>query len=425
MWLNKFFTEGKHRNMLFLKSICIGILIWCSFYIFTPVNVINPLSSEAIWFILLNYITLILGYFLTDLLFKKKTHSNTISKKSEEFIYVVIGLLLFSFVTRYIDLFFIREVSFFNSISTNKYNLAQEDKFSITLGLLSVFRFLYFVPYLLYVVEKRSNKILFFLCLLLFLIPIIEGILRGSRRLIFEPIGILITIICIYNFSKLLTKKTILITVLGVVFAVFISNFILKERIQQNQKKEFLEKIYIAPYNDLLPLKLETKEFLIQNKNFWIGNFTFTLLHASQYILHGVYEFDHLQKTAPFKRKGMYNGFIVVKLLNKLNLTNIPLESLTNPTRRVTYITFFGGLYLDFGWFSLFAMLFLGAIQKFLFHYCRLNHYLKPLLIAIVFSNVFLLVFNFLRAGMFVFIFIYLLTLFLFSFTKKKLRKKI
>ena len=102
---------------------------------------------------------------------------------------------------------------------------------------------------------------------MLFLIPIIEGTLRGSRRLIFEPIGILITIICIYNFSKLLTKKTILITVLGVVFAVFISNFILKERIQQNQKKEFLEKIYIAPYNDLLPLKLETKEFLIQNKN--------------------------------------------------------------------------------------------------------------------------------------------------------------
>ena len=116
MWLNKFFTEGKHRNMLFLKSICIGILIWCSFYIFTPVNVINPLSSEAIWFILLNYITLILGYFLTDLLFKKKTHSNTISKKSEEFIYVVIGLLLFSFVTRYIDLFFIREVSFFYKV---------------------------------------------------------------------------------------------------------------------------------------------------------------------------------------------------------------------------------------------------------------------------------------------------------------------
>ena len=425
MWLIKLFNEGKQNNMLFLKSLCIGILIWCFFYILTPVNVINPLSSKAIWFILLNYIALILGYFSTDFLFKKKTYSKGISKKPDGFMYVVIALLLFSFVIRYIDLFFIREVSFFNSISTNKYNLTQEDKFSITFGLLSVFRFLYFVPYLFYVVEKRSNKKIFFLCLLLFLIPIIEGALRGSRRLIFEPIGILITIICIYNFSTLLTKKTVLITVSGVIFAVFISNFILKERIQENQEKEFLEKIYTAPYNDLLPLKLETKESLTQNKNPWIGKTSFILLHAGQYILHGVYEFDHLQKTAPFKRKGMYNGFIVVKLLNKLNITNIPLDSLTNPTGRVTYITFFGGLFLDFGWFSLFVMLFFGAIQKFIFHYSRLNHYLKPLLIPIVFSNVFLLVFNFLRAGMFVSIFIYLLTIFLFYFTKKSLQKNI
>lgn len=425
MWLNQFFTKEKYKDFLFLKSLFIGVLIWLSFYMLTPVNVINPLSSEVTWFILLNYLALILGYFLTNVLFKRKKLFINLQNKSERFIYVIITIACLSSIIRYIDLFFLREVSFFNSISTNKYNLAQEDKFSITLGLLSVFRFLYFVPYLFYVVEKRNNKKLLFLCLLLFLIPIIEGALRGSRRLIFEPIGILITIICIYNFSKLFSKKTILITILGTIFTVFISNFILKERIQENQEKAFLEKIYTAPYNDLLPLKSETKEFLTQNKNPWIGKATFTLLHTGQYILHGVYEFDHLQKTVPFKRKGMYNGFIVVKLLNKLNLTNIPLDSLTNPTKRVTYITFFGGLYLDFGWFSLIVMFFLGGIQKVIFHCSNSNNYFKPLLIVVVFSNVFLLVFNFLRAEMFVFIFIYLLTLFLFYLTKKKLQHKI
>lgn len=422
MWLRSFFTE---ENVLFLKSLCIGILIWYSFYILIPVNIINPLSSKVIWFILLNYITLVLGFFLTNYIFKKRTYFKNLQNKSEGFIYVVITLVYFSCVIRYVDLFFMRDVSFFNSISTNKYNVAKEDNFSITLGLLGVFRFLYFVPYLFYVVEKRRNKILFVLCFLLFLIPIIEGSLRGSRRLIFEPIGIFVTIICVYNFSKLFTRKTILIAIISVIFGVFISNLILKERAQENEQKKFLEKIYTAPYNDLLPLKSNTKEFLIKNKNPWIVNTTFTLVHVGQYIVHGVYEFDYLQKNNPIKRKGMYNGFIVIKLLNKLNLTKIELEPLMNPTKRVTYITSFGGLYLDFGWFSLIIMLLLGGIQKVIFHYSNSNHIFKPLLIIVVFSNIFLLIFNFFRAGMFVFMFIYLLAVTFFYLSKKKLHKNI
>lgn len=213
-------------------------------------------------------------------------------------------------------------------------------------------------------------------------------------------------------------------TIVVSIFSVFISNFILKERIHESRNKEFLEKIYVAPYNDLLPLKSETQEFLLQNNSSWIGKATFTLVHIGQYMLHGVYEFDYLYKLNPVKRKGMYNGFIIVKLLNKLNLSNISLDFLTNPTKRVTYITFFGGLYLDFGWFSLIIMLFFGAFQKVIFQYSYHIRYLKPLLIVLVFSNAFLLVFNFLRAGLIVFFLIYLMFLFLF-YNRKKLLKYI
>ena len=424
MSLNKEFIKTKNNDMLFLKSLCVGVFIWIFFYTLTPVVAVNSISKDIIWFILSNYIALILGYYLTNNILKKKTYVNFNSKNLEGFVNVIFILILFSSVVRFIDLFFIREVSFFNSISSNKYNLAQEDKFSITLGILSFFRLLYFVPYLFYVVEKKKKKKLLVLFLLLFLIPITEGLLRGSRRLIFEPIGILITIICVYNFSKLFSKKIILMTIVVSVFIVFISNFILKERIHESRDKEFLEKIYVAPYNDLLPLKLETQEYLLQNKSSWIGKTTFTLVHIGQYMLHGVYEFDYLYKLDPVKRKGMYNGFIVVKLLNKLHLSNISLDFLTNPTKRVTYITFFGGLYLDFGWFSLIIMLFFGAFQKVIFQYSCHFRYLKPLVIALVFSNAFLLVFNFLRSGLIVFVLIYLMTLFLF-YNRKKLLKYI
>jgi len=152
MSLNKEFIKTKNNDMLFLKSLCVGVFIWIFFYTLTPVVAVNSISKDIIWFILSNYIALILGYYLTNNILKKKTYVNFNSKNLEGFVNVIFILILFSSVVRVIDLFFIREVSFFNSISSNKYNLAQEDKFSITLGILSFFRLLYFVPYLFYVV---------------------------------------------------------------------------------------------------------------------------------------------------------------------------------------------------------------------------------------------------------------------------------
>jgi hypothetical protein len=97
-----------------------------------------------------------------------------------------------------------------------------------------------------------------------------------------------------------------------------------------------------------------------------------------------------------------------VKLLNKFEILNIPLESLMNPTGRVTYITFFGGQFLDFGWFSLIVMFLYGCIQNRFFVISLKTFYFKPLLIIFVFTNIFLLTFNFMRAQMLVVILSYL-----------------
>jgi hypothetical protein len=159
-----------------------------------------------------------------------------------------------------------------------------------------------------------------------------------------------------------------------------------------------LEKIYNSPYNDFLPLKDETKQFIVKNKGNLIGKASFNSAHFGQHIVHGVYEFDKAIKEEAEKKMGMYNGFILVKFLNKLGLTNIPLELLMNPTGRVTYITFFGGQFLDFGWYSLIIMFFYGGIQNYFFVKGSTFNYLKPFVIIFIFSNVFLLTFNFMRA---------------------------
>jgi oligosaccharide repeat unit polymerase len=400
MHLNNFFLKQKFKGILFLKSLLIGFLIWVSCYIFTPFNVVNPLSSEVIWFITLNYLSLIFGYFFVDIFFNRNKNivgiQNTYLLNNS--LYLLIFLIYFSSIIRYFDLFFVRDISFFNSISTNKYNVAQDANFSLVLGVLAIFRFLYFVPYLFYLIEKRNKRKLLMICVLLFLVPVIEGYLRGSRRLFFESIGVFITITCVYNMSKVFSKKIILIGVFSLILSVLFSNFVLKERIKENNEMFFLEKIYNSPYNDFLPLKDETKQFIVKNKGNLIGKASFNSAHFGQHIVHGVYEFDKAIKEEAEKKMGMYNGFILVKFLNKLGLTNIPLELLMNPTGRVTYITFFGGQFLDFGWYSLIIMFFYGGIQNYFFVKGSTFNYLKPFVIIFIFSNVFLLTFNFMRA---------------------------
>jgi hypothetical protein len=423
MQLNNFFLKVKFKEILFLKSLLIGVLIWVTCYIFTPFNLVNPLSSEVIWFIILNYLALIFGYFFVDIFFnqnKEVVGAQNTHLLNNSF-YLLIFLVYFSSIIRYFDLFFVRDISFFNSISTNKYNVAQDANFSLVLGILGIFRFLYFVPYLFYIIEKRNKKKLLIICVLLFLVPVIEGYLRGSRRLFFESIGVFITITCVYNFSKMFSKKIILIVVFSMILSILFSNFVLKERVKVNKEIPFLEKIYNSAYNDLLPLKPETKQFLVENKDNFMGKASFSIAHFGQHILHGVYEFDNAIKEKAEKKMGMYNGFILVKFLNKLGLTNIPLDSLMNPTGRVTYITFFGGQFLDFGWYSLIIMFFYGGIQNYFFAKGSKLNYLKPIVIIFIFSNVFLLTFNFLRAQMLLVIMSYLFILTIF-YSSNKLR---
>ena len=410
MRLDNFFLNERYTGVLFLKSLLIGVVIWSSCYIITPVNTVNPLSSEVVLFILLNYLALISGYFFINTIFKKEQCINKIFKvrDSSNLLYIYIILVCFSIVIRYFDLFFVREVSFFNSISTNKFNVSKESSFSLILGLLSIFRLFYFVPYLFYLVEKINKKNLLFICLFLFLVPIIEGYLRGSRRLVFESIGILVSITCIYNFSVFFSKKLILIVISGLILFTLFSNLVLKDRVKENEREVFLKETYKAPYNDLLPLNQKAKKYIDRNSDNWMGKTYFNAVHFGQYITHGVYEFDYLLKKETERKWGLYNGFILVKLLNKLKFLNIPLESLMNPTGRVTYITFFGGQFLDFGWFSLIVMFLYGGIQNRFFVVSLKTIYFKPLVIIFVFTNIFLLTFNFMRAQMLVFILSYL-----------------
>ena len=88
---------------------------------------------------------------------------------------------------------------------------------------------------------------------------------------------------------------------------------------------------------------------------------------------------------------GAYTFSPFGKLFNKENVNPSP--------REYVYVTAFGGLYLDFGWFSLIIMLFFGAFQKLVFQKAINSVIWRPVLSYLLIINVFLPVFNYVRGA--------------------------
>ncbi|WP_445730729.1 O-antigen polymerase [Mariniflexile sp.] len=416
----------KKKNLLFFGSVFLGPLIWFLFYMITPIEIKNSLSCYTASFISFSYIALASGFYFSSNLSHQKFIKHEISKIFLNNKYLILRLLatviLISFVFRHFDLFYYRDVKFSNSTEVNKYNAAQPQNFSVLFACLTIFRHLYFVPLVYYFANKMKSKKLLFICILLFLLPILESYLRGSRRIIFESLGLLAIILFVYGKIKLRSLKTLIVVVVIIFLSLIFSFSVVKDR-GDGQENHFYTNIFNAQYNEFVPANEKVIKFIEENNNL-LSHICFTEIHMGQYIIHGVFEMDYMISTKPKHTYGMYNFYSFVKVFNKLGIVDIPLEELDNPTKRITYITFFGGLFLDFGWFTIPLMFLFGVFQNKIFTMESNNYIFAPIVIILLFSNVFMLTFNFMRAQfifslIIYFIFIIVVYLLLNSFKKQ------
>ena len=144
----------------FYGSLIIGIFLWFFFYILSPIEAKYPPSINLIAYITISYLGLLVGFVLPVKNINLKT--KYITKNHTLIIKVLIILVFCSFTVRYIDLFYIRGISFYNSNLVNKELASNDNNFSLIFGLFSIFRVLYFLPLLYYFKCKKENKKLLF-----------------------------------------------------------------------------------------------------------------------------------------------------------------------------------------------------------------------------------------------------------------------
>ncbi len=411
----------------FFLSVFLGIISWILVFLIWPVRVVYPLTFETTSYVILCYASLILGYFLFPKLKKEPLIKEP--RISENFIKGLIIVVLISFTIRYIDLFLFRGTSLFNSFVDNKILIAKHPPGFVFI-IASVTRYLFFVPIIFLFQSKSKNKTLLLFCIVIFFLPFIEGGIRGSRNSFFYPSILLLT--SLLYFKKIKLKKIhlgIMLSALLILF--FIATKVLKKReiITEGDYKHLTTK---SIYNDFLKPSESALKVIYGTQNETLKQVLFSGLQTGQYYTHGLFEFNHLIKKYNEEdyltpQYGKFTLFNYVKLTNKYKITNIDMEAIeaSNP-RGYTFTTFFGGLFIDFGWFGPLVMLFLGAFQKHIFNQVqnRKSEFL-PLFLFFLFVNFFMLTFNFLiRTGTSI-VTINLALILVFLFKDRMLLKKV
>jgi hypothetical protein len=388
----------KSKHFAFFVSLFGGVFIWFFIFILFPAKIISPFAKESFWFIFLSYVFLILGYLFFP---NTKTQNKGFVIISKRFIYIIIGTTLMSYLFRYIDLFIFRKVSFSNDVWQNRALLA-ETKPNFIFTLSAILTHLYFIPVIFVLKNKITEKKIIMISLLLFLLPFIEGFIRGSRNAFFTPV-ILLLIILLYFKKIFFTRKHILLIIFTITILFTIATSIIMQREAGETDDNYSSLTTDFFLNKFLEPSPVLFEVIHSTNNNSIKKMMVSGFQIAQYYVHGVFEFDNLvkyyQKTPIKHQYGKFTFSIINKFTNKYEFTDSNLEEvqLMNP-RGITFLTFFGGLYVDFGWFGLIMIFLYGCFQKRIVNKITFgnNSYL-PLFFFLLFCNFFMLTFNFLR----------------------------
>ena len=403
----------------FLGSVFFGFIVWILVYIILPIET-PSISTETISFIICGLFALILGFYSFKFKFKAKDFS------LNKYYYVILIVLFSSLFFRYLDLFYFRETRFNHTYIANKLLCNQNAlKTPLLITLLSSIRVLFFIPIVYLIFKKSKDKLKWILAILLVFLANIEILLLGTRKPIFY-LAIVIFLARAYseNYASIFNKKALIKITLTLFILFFFSFLVLNKRNNENNKNnKGLVTITDSRYNDFVTIEdYKIKEFYSDPYSLKTKS-EIMLIHTGQYIVHGIFEFDYIVRNNFPKAKGLYSFNPIYKFTNRIGLTNKSFNIRLHHPREYVYVTFFGSLFIDFGWFALIVIFLFGVFQKIIFSIVNENIFAKLLWVVILSINLLMPIFNLATgSGLYIIIYLFIALLATLKWSTNKLK---
>ncbi|MFY0603975.1 MAG: oligosaccharide repeat unit polymerase [Flavobacteriaceae bacterium] len=388
-----------------VKATLLGLFFWILIYFLVPLKVKHGIGFAPFLYLFLNYLFFLFGLKIISPVRKEKRLGFTFDKKVlMKILWIVIFIAFIGFFLKIIDKFYLRGASFAYDISYNRILLekAGASILSIFSAITTPFSFL---PLFVYYTLKSKNKLLFGISIFLFFSPSFDFLMMGSRSGIFVILILFGLIMFYFKKIKITFGRILLVSVLLFFVAIYSTQlFIERTKDFAITDKDAIEHILKrSNYNFTITPTDATKKKIIGSKNKTVQASRLTVINFAQYYLHGVYEFGYLYNNYEKDHHyGAYTFNIFAKFINIVFRTNIDLNKIQKaPVRPGVYTTFYGPIFIDFGWFSLVFMFFFGAFQKTIYNtVLRGRFQFVPLLLYFIIINFFMPVFNFINGAL-------------------------
>lgn len=417
-WLRNIFA----KQNLFIGSVLFGALVWCFSFLLLPIET-SQLSNETLGYLMSCFTLFIVGYYAFNFKNQLRFFDTRLNKN---YFKICVVILVIAITFRYIDLFYYRLLSFnFSFIENKKLVIQNATQAPLIVTLISTLRAMYFLPLLYLVIRKSKNKTYWSLSILLILLSSSEILLVGTRKPLFHLVLLLLfTSLYSYNIKDLLTKQNFFLGgILVVLLGVFSYSVLSRRMIENTGSNLGILKVIDSRYNDFVKINKDKVNELYGNPSSKILKTELLLIHTGQYIVHGVYELNYIIQNDFPKANGLYSFNPIYKFFNRIKVIDVDNSQLKKShPRDYVYLTFFGSLFVDFGWLSLLLVFLFGVFQRFIFQISDLNIIAKLLWIVILTLNIAIPIFN-LAAGSGLYVLLCLNLLLFLSLMSPKLSK--
>lgn len=365
-----------------------GILVYLSIFLATPLEVVFVPAWDALAYIVLSYSMFFLGCVLMA-----RRRAKKVLKIKERllgvkafWIYFCLGGIGISI--RIFDRYVNRGASAVESALEAREAIAD----AAAGPLASVGAVLYpfcYIPLILIwakALARNDSRFLKFSAVVLFCLPALDSLLLLSRSQMIVALSMMyFSAACGLYKGELLPREMRMPIVGGVAGLVGISIFAFIVRLDQ-MNGDLIFSILNSVYGYTIKPNDLAMDAINQGGN--LGAFVAGMVPMFQYYLHGLFEFGLLWDRPDGQAFG-YGVSHFAPYLKALSIFGLApsLESESLYYRRGIFTTFFGTLWMDFGWFGPLAMLFFGGVCKYIADKSRAG-YLQALPLHIYFCVV-------------------------------------
>lgn len=355
------------------KVTLLGIVIWLAVWVFAPIEGITPLSSTAIVYIIVCYLGLLSGCLLPTFKrmrppSKRQAHSLNLKTLHTLFWPTFFAGLLGVFL-RYFDRVILRGASLDLDVAEARELLAQES--TSALGVLGAFFTPFaFLPLIIILMSKgvslRSRKALY--AALLYTLPVIDAARYGSRTVMLVAFGLAIFVFASARMKGALfnLRFTLFGFLTFVIFAV-LSTSIFNYRLE-SQGRDLSEVSITSVFAQSIGPDDEAKIGLFSRSDSE-RLYYHTIIPNSLYYTSGIYEFSRLW-SRPDEQSFTYGTYfmqpyirVIISILGIQNTSNFLQPNENAFYRRGVFSSLFGHIWVEFGYFGPFVLMFLGLMS--------------------------------------------------------------